>query len=79
MDFFILPLPAEPLSFVTQALQAAESSCTHAKSCPMKTKTESGAAGLVSATNLTLSSLLYRSRMIDLLNAMLIVLAKSMW
>jgi hypothetical protein len=45
----------------------------------MKTKTESGAAGLVSATNLTLSSLLYRSRMTDLLNAMLIVLAKSMW
>jgi hypothetical protein len=62
-DFSISPLPDEILSFATRALRIAESSWIRAKNHPTKAKTESGAAGLVSATKqgskMSPSSLLY--------------------
>jgi hypothetical protein len=64
-DFLISPLPDAILSFVTQALQTAESSWIRAKNLPTKPKTESGAAGSASAmkrdSTLSRSSLLYPS------------------
>jgi hypothetical protein len=62
-DFTILPLPEEILSFVTQALQIAESSWILAKNPPTRAKTAYGADGSDSATKpastVTPSSLLY--------------------
>jgi hypothetical protein len=64
-NFKISPLPDELLSFAMQALLIAESSWIRAKSPPMRAKTGSGDAGLVSATKpdskMTPSSLLYPS------------------